>query len=212
MPRTFLTLVAAALLCTAARVVAEPVTATIHGVDAVNLRHGPGTDSPAFRALGRGMRVRVEEVSAQWARVKLDDGATGYVNIAFLQLEPGATFPPAPTPASGSAEVAPAQVQITPESLAAETPHAPALEGQLEQLRARLAALESAVVTPQSELAAVAGTPHALAPIAAPVSPPEQLDIGPSLALAGVGLVIGFFLGTVYGQRLERHRRSRVRF
>jgi Na+/glutamate symporter len=48
--------------------------------------------------------------------------------------------------------------------------------------------------------------------LAAPVSPPEQLDIGPSLALAGVGLVIGFLLGTVYGQRLERHRRSRVRF
>jgi hypothetical protein len=210
MPRTILIL--AALLATAARVAAEPVTATIHGVEAVNLRRGPGTESPAFRALGRGMRVRVEEVDAQWARIKLEDGQTGYVNIAFLQLDPGATFPPAPTATVVAAEAEAVPVPNTPEAVAAETPHGAALEGQIEQLRARLAALESAVVTPQVAPAAAVGTPRPLAPLAAPVSPPEQLDIGPSLALAGVGLVIGFLLGTVYGQRLERHRRSRVRF
>jgi len=41
---------------------------------------------------------------------------------------------------------------------------------------------------------------------------PEPQEIGPSLALAGVGLVLGFLIGAAYGQRQERNRRTRVRF
>ena len=33
-----------------------------------------------------------------------------------------------------------------------------------------------------------------------------------ALALGGVGLLVGFLIGTLYGQRQERNRRSRVRF
>ncbi|MEO8604487.1 MAG: SH3 domain-containing protein [bacterium] len=186
----------------------------MRGAEAVNIRRSAGTESPAFRALARGSRVRVEEMSAQWARVTLDDGESGYINVAYLQLEPGATFPPAaPHTPSAAGEPNPAATMAAPAAVVGEA-HSEAMEGQLAQLRARLAALESAVVTPQAgEVpAAPVGneTARPAAPLAAPV--PDQFDIGPSLALAGVGLVVGFVIGAAYGQRQERHRRSRVRF
>jgi hypothetical protein len=53
---------------------------------------------------------------------------------------------------------------------------------------------------------------EAPAPVPAMVEPPATLDVGPSLALAGVGLVVGFLIGTFYGARQERNRRTRVRF
>jgi hypothetical protein len=99
-----------------------------------------------------------------------------------------------------------------------------ALERELAQLRDRLAALESAVVvTPgapplRREHDEVAPTAAALvegghgALRATAAEPPEPQEIGPALAMAGVGLLVGFLLGTAYGQRQERNRRSRVRF
>jgi hypothetical protein len=217
MPRTFLAYAAAAALILAAARPGwgEPVTATVRGVEAVNVRRGPGTESPAFRALARGSRVRVDEVSEQWARVILADGESGYVNVTYLQLQPGATFPPAAThTAAPPAAAAPGVTDAVPAVAGGETPRPEAVEGQLAQLRERLAALESAVVTPQAgEPAAASGEAmRPVVPLAAPLAPPDQLDIGPSLALAGVGLVLGFILGAIYGQRQERRRRSRVRF
>ena len=216
MTRTLVAYAAAALVLAAAQCApAQPVAATVRGVEAVNVRRGAGTESPAFRSLARGAHVRVEEVSAQWARVTLEDGDSGYVNVAYLQLEPGATFPLTATPTVAPAAAPAGAVEAAP--AVGVTPRPAALEGELAQLRERLAALESAVVTPpagEPPAGAVASgeTPRPVVPLAAPVAPPDQLDIGPSLALAGVGLVIGFLLGTAYGQRQERHRRSRVRF
>jgi len=216
MPRTFIAYAAALVLVAAQRAPAAPVVATVRGGEAVNVRRGASTESPKFRSLARGAQVRVEEVNAQWARVTLKDGDSGYVNVAYLQFAPGATVPPAATPTVAPAAAPAGVIEAAAAVADGVTPRPAALEGQLAQLRERLAALESAVVPPAGEppAGAVASgeTPRPIVPLAAPVAPPDQLDIGTSLALAGVGLVIGFLLGTAYGQRQERHRRSRVRF
>ena len=40
----------------------------------------------------------------------------------------------------------------------------------------------------------------------------DSQELGPSLALAGIGVVLGLVIGAAYGRRQERNRRSRVRF
>lgn len=212
MLRTLLGCLAVLLLVAEARCAsAAPVAATVQGVEAVNVRRGPGLDSDAFLYLRRGTVVQVEEIDGQWGRVTLPSGETGYINAAYLKVEPGVTLPLAATPtAATSAEASPAATAAVE-----STPGTAALEHQLAQLRERLNALESAVVTPPA-----GGTPTAIAaadvrpaaPLPTAVTPPDEFDIGPSLALAGVGLVLGFLLGAAYGQRQERRRRSRVRF
>jgi len=168
--------------------------------------------------------------------VTLESGTQGYVKAVFLQLPPGvqvvepeaqlAAVTPAETPAPAPTETAVATPETHPE-VAGRDP----LAVEVAQLRDRLAALESAVVTTpaaaatpmarredlEPEAAAPADKPvNAGEPVrpARPVRPvvPEPQEIGPSLALAGVGLVLGFILGAAYGQRQERNRRSRVRF
>lgn len=213
MPRTFLVraaLAAALVIGGSAPAGAEPLSGTIVGAEAVNVRRGPGTESPAFVAVRRGTTVLVEERSGQWARIRLADGESGYINLAFVELAPDATVPVAgavadPTP-TGPLPDAPAM------GAGSATP---AIDRELAELRQRLASLEAnlgqAGASP-TPTATPLLTGDAGAPLPPLVEPPASLDVGPSLALAGVGLVVGFLFGTFYGQRQERNRRSRVRF
>jgi hypothetical protein len=148
-----------------------------------------------------------------------------------------ATLPPTAAPRAtltASATAGTSTGQPTETQMPAGTPPAeqpPPTEGggeelkeDLAELRKRLAALESAVVatpgagsegTPRIPGAAHPGGPHEgnrpfLVPTVAEL--PDAQDFGPSMATAGVGLVIGFLLGAAYGRRQERNRRSRVRF
>jgi hypothetical protein len=196
--------------------------------------------------LTKGRTVTVEKVIGPWALITLDSGRQGYVKAVFLELPARLEVVAAPTLAL---VLTPAPIPPTPmpTDTAASTPalapeaHADAarrdvLAREVAQLRDRLAALESAVVTtpggatPAGRTSAEAApsaevTPSDEAPLserpptlaAAPLlpsipQPPEAQEIGPSLALAGVGLIIGFLLGAAYGRRQERNRRSRVRF
>lgn len=203
---------AALLVPSAERAVGASVAGTITGAEAVNVRRGPGPDTAAIMALRRGARVQVEERVGQWVVVVLDNGDRGYVNAAFVALAPGATLP-VTAAAAPTADTPPA---ATPDPTATAIVVAPpAIDRELAALRERLASLEATV-----ERSGASGGSHSASddpgapPPAVPtiVEPPAALDVGPSLALAGVGLIIGFLFGTLYGQRQERNRRSRVRF
>jgi uncharacterized protein YraI len=217
MPRTFLACaaLAAALSLPGLPAGAQPVQGRIVGAESVNIRRGPGTESPAFVALPRGATVRVDERSGQWARVTLENGVSGYVNVAFVEVASGATIPVA-------AETTPIDAGSTPPSgeptatVGVAAP--PAIDRELADLRSRLASLEASLEpaggaspTPTST-PAIAIDGEVVPPLPPVVEPPATLDVGPSLALAGVGFVVGFLFGTFYGQRQERNRRTRVRF
>jgi hypothetical protein len=85
------------------------------------------------------------------------------------------------------------------------------VDRELGALRERLATLEASLEKGGGGRGENA-PPAAVPPVPAMVEPPAALDVGPSLALAGVGMVVGFLVGTFYGQRQERNRRTRVRF
>ena len=147
-------------------------------------------------------------------------------------LSPQAHSTPLET-SSLSTPVATGVAMPTHTPAAAGTPFAPGeeqagggLQREIAEMRQRLAMLESAVAGTPTGPAGVredpGGTPVAArehdeptrAAVFVPTvaQPSDSQEFGPSLALAGVGLVIGFLLGAAYGQRQERNRRTRVRF
>lgn len=215
MPRTLLACAAlAVLLSPGVPAAAAPIAGVIKGAEAVNVRRGPGPDTPAIVALRRGAIVQVEERVGQWALVVLESGERGYVNAAFIELAPGAAIPAA-APTAALVDTPP-PVE-TPEPTATSVAAAPpAIDRELAALRERLASLEASVGQGAAGAGARVHAEQAAAPppgaVPTMVEPPATLDVGPSLALAGVGLLVGFLFGTLYGQRQERHRRSRVRF
>lgn len=233
MPRTAIGCLAMLALFSAVAiegVAAESVVASVRGAEALYVRRGPGTEYPAFGTLQKGEEVRAEARSGAWVLVRIPSGEKGYVHGNFLGLPAGVQLP--------ETQEAPAQVQSSPPTHAENPP--PAAEVAVAVAPVQPAA--AAEVTPVPTISAAAPTPSAadLAglqadlrrllrltkevrdELAAPptLGPPngnaagydQTPDPGPILALAGAGLVLGFMLGTVYGRRQERNRRTRVRF
>lgn len=195
---------------------AAAVVATVRGAQAVNVRRGPDAQTAAFAMLPKGARVKVESIAGGWALVVLEHGERGYINAVYLALPPGTTLAAGPTVTTTINVASPAT--DTP-AAAAAAPVTPPFEQKLAQVLERVAALESVIATPSvvpdrtHERGADTPLSRNVEPLVTPNGDTADLrDIGPSLALAGVGLVVGFFLGAAYGQRQERNRRQRVRF
>lgn len=235
--RCVLAAVSIAVLATVAHAAGK---ATVRSAHAVNVRRRPGTDSAAFATLPKGTVVKAERVVDGWALVTLENGQQGYIKAVFLDLPAGSalvaleTATPGPTPPITPSALptgtAMSTAPVSTQEARPESNRRDGLERELAQLRGRLAALESVVVSmPGNATPAVRGEGAEAAPADVPGSggeptrvvgallptvapPPESQEMGPSLALAGVGLLVGFLLGVAYGQRQERNRRSRVRF
>lgn len=126
-----------------------------------------------------------------------------------------------------------ASAQATPETRAvpAEPPTPSPLDVEIASLRARLAALQAVATpagtgTPEDEASDLRADLQRLLrlteevrnqltvppPAPPPIEQTQPPDLASTLALAGAGLVLGFLIGTVYGRRQERNRRTRVRF
>src|SRR5262249_30664617 len=137
--------------------------ATVRGAGAVNVREAPDQQSQAIVSLTKGRTVTVEKVVGGWALVTLDSGRRGYVEAGFIALPAGipvvaaapVPLPPSPAPSPVPTEAAASVPTGSPETHP-EAARRDGLEHEVAQLRERLAALESAVVsTPAS------GTPAA---------------------------------------------------
>ena len=202
-----------------------PVTGIVRGAEMLNVRRGPGTAHAPFARLERDQEVLVEEVVDSWARIRMENGEQGYVYIHFLELRPEAepitavagqtpTVAEERPPEVGDAQTPTVQPDDETDQLAAlQVPAPPPTEepaplrpasGDVKADLARLLYLTEEI---RREVRATARRPSESA---APLTRPPEM--GPAVALAGAGLVLGLLLGSAYGRRQERNRRTRVRF
>ena len=232
MPRIAIGCLATLVLFTAAAikgVAAEPVVAAVRGAEALYVRSGPGTEYPAFATLQKGAEVRAEARSGAWILVRIPSGEKGYVHGNFLDLAAGARLPETEAPAQAESSVAthaenPPRVAEVAVGAAAAEPAASAVvtpvptppvavptpsAANIAGLQADVQRLLRLTKEVHDELAA---PPRLGSTNGNAVGYDQTPDPGPILALAGAGLVLGFMLGTVYGRRQERNRRTRVRF
>ena len=79
----------------------------------VNLRRGAGTNYGVIKVIGTGTTVTVTDASnSQWYKVKLSDGAEGYLFSEYLKVtsgdinsaKPSATPAPTPAPSNGTVQ------------------------------------------------------------------------------------------------------------
>jgi Bacterial SH3 domain len=213
-------------------------TGRVKGVEALNVRRGPGTQHPAFATVQRGAELEVLGLDGSWVKVRLPSGETGYVHIGYLELPAGVSIPRIEaTPEAAQTAAANPTATATPAGEATPVDSLAALQAENAELRARLAALQMG--TPSAGEATPAASPGSgdvnadlqrlirlteeirgelalrdaqKTPAAPPIDATEPPGQAATLALAGAGLVFGFVLGTAYGRRQERNRRTRVRF
>jgi SpoIID/LytB domain protein len=73
-------------------------TGTVNvGSSVLNVRSGPATGYSVVTSLNNGAKVTITGQSADWWRVDLGSGKTGFVSGAFITLDAGSTTPAAPT-------------------------------------------------------------------------------------------------------------------
>jgi len=220
---------------------AQGASAVVTGAERVFVRRGPGTEFPPFATLVQGTTVEIKEMQGEWARIATGSGQVGYVNSNFLAPRGEAEHPSAPAPAPGHVQPTPAtsdapslralsernkaldaeiqslQAQLSDVSARATAAPTPApspgpTTGGADQLRGDLSRLTVAVETLQRRLDAAPANESPMS------SPPGPMDGAPralssaAVVLGVLGLLVGWLLGSRYGRRQERGRRSRVRF
>lgn len=229
--RAFRPVVAALLLAVSGVAPAEAVPATVSGVEALNIRRGPGTEHAVFARLERGQKIEVTKIVGTWAAVRTPGGAEGWVQKQHLSF-PGEQPPSEPAPQPS-----------------AERTQTGGRSGDVEQLREELAKVSAERDTLRAQLSETS-------PVAANATPATgdggrlQADVQQLLQLTqelrqmvasqrehGGGspapiaettekeswllsngwvlttsLIIGVLAGMVYGRAQERRRRNRIRF
>lgn len=203
----------------------------VRGAEALYVREGPGTEFNAFDSLPKGTEVEVESVEGSWVAIRTPAGRTGYVHKTFLELPGGADEASQETPrveSTSRAAAAETGQALEVEALAVEsTPRVeppersptpadappPTLMGSDGNGRDELLVDVKRILRLTEEMhEELAGRSPADAP-GAPMNDGTQAPgVASTLALSGIGLLFGFLLGSVYGRRQERNRRSRVRF
>ncbi len=207
----------ALLVCLAAFVAAEVAALAeegeIAGIDKVYLRGGPSTEDPALGVLSAGDRVTILGSAGTWANVQTQDGKIGYVNRRFVQPIAGtAGAEPVVTPIAPTPVAAPTETLVAPTPEATASMGGDALSKELAELRAEVARLREQVreqkqKAAEESLAVPAGAGAAVEP--APASARDQA-VG-VLAVAGLSLIVGWALGSVFSRRRSRSHRPRLR-
>ncbi len=85
-----------------------PLIGIISGVQAINVREGPGTTFRAFTTLnpGSGVEVLGQNQGGDWYNVRLEDGSEGWVSAALVRLESTPTPFPTATPSPDLTSIA----------------------------------------------------------------------------------------------------------
>ena len=203
----------AVLVATELVAIAEP--GEISGIDKVYLRSGPSTEGAPLAVLSAGDRVTILGTAGTWTNVQTPDGKVGYVHHRYVVPLTGVAAetvvearPPTPPPLSAPT---PAALQATPEPTT--TSDSDALSSELADLQAEVSRLKDQVREYKQRAAeappvAVAEPPAAQS--TAPTTPARDQAVG-VLAVAGLSLLVGWFLGSVFSRRRSRSHRPRLR-
>jgi uncharacterized protein YgiM (DUF1202 family) len=206
-----------ALLASLAVLVATELVATaepgeISGIDKVYLRSGPSTEGAPLAVLSAGDRVTILGTTGTWTNVQTPDGKVGYVHHRYVVPLSGVAGEPVveaqmPTQAPASAPT-PAAAQPTPEPTT--TSDSDALSSELADLQAEVSRLKDQVR--EYKQRGTEAPPVAEPRAAQPASPPPARDQAVGvLAVAGLSLLVGWFLGSVFSRRRSRSHRPRLR-
>ena len=209
-----------ALLASLAVLVATELVATaepgeISGIDKVYLRSGPSTEGAPLAVLSAGDRVTILGTTGTWTNIQTPDGKVGYVHHRYVVPLSGVAGETAveaqlPTPPPLSAPT-PAAVQPNPDPTT--TADSDALSSELADLQAEVSRLKDQVREykqrgTEAPLVAAA-EPRAPQPVSPP--PPARDQAVGVLAVAGLSLLVGWFLGSVFSRRRSRSHRPRLR-
>ncbi len=211
--RPILALLAGLAALIATEVAARAEQGEISGIDKVYLRSEPNTESPPLGVLSSGDRVTILGGTATWANIQTQDGKVGYVNRRYvLQIAGTAGAAPAISTSAPTSVVAPTQVPAPSTPQPTATAEGDALSSELSELRAEVARLREQV-REQKQKAAEGLLASRMEPGAAAVPTPASARdqaVG-VLAVAGLSLLVGWALGSVFSRRRSRAHRPRLR-
>jgi hypothetical protein len=218
----------ALLLASLPQIAVAAGNAVIRGASSLNVRSGPGREYSSFATLQEGSTVEVEATEGSWVRIRTREGETGYVHKAFvvpLDPEEEARLPaesdsevvagtnPVETAPAAAADAARAAGSGSGSEMLAANRDVLSGQQRLERLVESLQAdVKRLLETNRQQGSSLVASGPAPTPVSVGVTAVDATESGSLLGLSIVGLVAGFVLGTIYGRRQERGRRTRVRF
>jgi uncharacterized protein YraI len=211
----------------------EGTIGIVRGAEALYVREGPGTEYTAFETLLKGAEVQVERVEGSWAAIHTPSGRTGWVHATFLELQGTPTAGEAtasqagqdttrgavaPTPAAAeppadeNAVVAQAPPSSDPAARVDAPPAAAPIAGGGGDAKDELLWDVKRILRLTEELHGRFAKRTDIDEGSRAMEDSRAPGVASTLALSGIGMLFGFILGSLYGRRLERNRRTRVRF